>query len=58
MTNMFWKKARSRKKWMAVFLCATALTVTACGSDTKETGNTGTEVSSGDTSNAESESIM
>ena len=55
---MFWKKARSRKKWMAVFLCATALTVTACGSDTKETGNTGTEVSSGDTSNAESESIM
>ena len=58
MTNMFWKKARSHKKWMAVFLCATALTVTACGSDTKETGNTGTEVSSGDTSNAESESIM
>ena len=55
---MFWKKARSRKKWMAVFLCATALTVTACGSETKETGNTGTEVSSGDTSNAESESIM
>ena len=43
---------------MAVFLCATALTVTACGSETKETGNTGTEVSSGDTSNAESESIM
>ena len=41
-----------------MFLCATALTVTACGSETKETSNTGTEAFIGDTSNAESESIM
>lgn len=55
---MFWKKVKSRKKWMAIFLCATVLTVTACGSETKETSNTETEVSSEDTSNTESDSIM
>lgn len=58
---MFWKKVKNRKKWMAAFLCATALTVTACGGGTTETSNTGTtetQDSGEETSNAESESIM
>lgn len=55
---MFWKKVKNRKKWMAAFLCATGLTVTACGGGSTETNNTETKDSEKEISNAESESIM
>lgn len=58
---MFWKKMKNRKIWVAAFLGATALTITACGSGTTENSNTETtdaQASGEETSNAESESIM
>lgn len=50
---MFGKRLKNAKKWMSVFICAMALTTTACGNGTTTTS---TEAAGEDTK--ESESIM